>query len=68
MKTWICEDSELGGRELGGNTVLLLSFLKKMYFLLLREGLLHQNLRHVFSKQITASVFAFILYSLKAEI
>ena len=21
MKPWICEDSELGGRELGGNTV-----------------------------------------------
>ena len=23
MKPWICEDSELGGHELGGNTVIL---------------------------------------------
>ena len=28
MKPWICEDSELGGRELGGNTV----FFFKNYF------------------------------------
>ena len=31
MKPWICEDSEFGGRELGGNTVILASLEAKFH-------------------------------------